>query len=191
VDSLLAARPSTNTAASIEFRARSYLTANCVQCHQPGGVPSQQANWNARNPIIAGRANLVNGALEHDFGDTNNRVVKLDRSQIPFCIFASPVSAPPICRRWPPPSSTPKAVDCWPGGSPSGRRCASPMSLFSRIKRLGSPCPARWLSHVVQAASSLSAPDWLELGTMSSTPMDSAFFVDQTATNYPVRYYRA
>ena len=44
----LALAPATNTAASLEFRARSFLAANCVQCHQPGGVAEQQANWDAR-----------------------------------------------------------------------------------------------------------------------------------------------
>src|ERR1043166_3283176 len=35
----------TDTNTSVETRVRSYLDANCAQCHRPGGV---QANWDAR-----------------------------------------------------------------------------------------------------------------------------------------------
>jgi hypothetical protein len=73
---LLALAPATNTAASLEFRVRSYLSANCVQCHQPGGAGPQQANWDARisTPLVS--QGIVNGLLVNNFADTNNRVVK-------------------------------------------------------------------------------------------------------------------
>jgi hypothetical protein len=35
-----------NTTASLDYRVRSYLAANCVQCHQPGG--SAIGFWDAR-----------------------------------------------------------------------------------------------------------------------------------------------
>ncbi len=41
---LLALAPTTDTSASLEFRARSFLAANCAQCHQPGGQAGR-ANW--------------------------------------------------------------------------------------------------------------------------------------------------
>ncbi|MEP6662041.1 MAG: PQQ-dependent sugar dehydrogenase [Verrucomicrobiota bacterium] len=63
----------TNTAFSTEYRVRSYLAANCAQCHLPGG--SALGNWDARisNPLSA--ANIVNGALVNNLGDANNRVI--------------------------------------------------------------------------------------------------------------------
>ncbi len=63
----------TNSAVSPEYRVRSYLAANCAQCHQPGGPAL--GNWDARleNPLSA--SGIVNGTLVNNLGDTNNRVV--------------------------------------------------------------------------------------------------------------------
>ncbi len=60
----------TNTSYSVEYRARSYLQANCRQCHFPG-----PANWDARVFTPLSRANIVNGPLLNDLGDPNNRVI--------------------------------------------------------------------------------------------------------------------
>lgn len=58
---------------SLEYRARSYLDANCMQCHQPGGT--SQALWDARI-FTSGTSNgIVNGELLNNLGNTNNRVV--------------------------------------------------------------------------------------------------------------------
>lgn len=63
----------TNELASLEARARSYLSANCAQCHQPGGT--SQALWDARLTTATANAGLVNGALFNNLGNTNNRVL--------------------------------------------------------------------------------------------------------------------
>lgn len=63
----------TNAAASIEYRVRSYLTANCVQCHQPSGILS--ARWDARISTPGPQAGIINGAVNNNFGNTNNRVM--------------------------------------------------------------------------------------------------------------------
>lgn len=63
----------TNSAVSLEYRVRSYLAANCVQCHQPGG-PSQ-GYWDGRLATPVSQAGIINGALVSHEGDTNNRVV--------------------------------------------------------------------------------------------------------------------
>jgi hypothetical protein len=62
-----------DTTFSLEFRVRSYLAANCVQCHQPGGPAT--ANFDTRITVPLSQAGLVDGTLNDDFGDTNNRVV--------------------------------------------------------------------------------------------------------------------
>jgi len=71
---LIALAHATNTSASLEHRVRSYLTANCVYCHQPGGS-AQQANWDARITTPTAFAGLINGALTDNFGNPSNRVV--------------------------------------------------------------------------------------------------------------------
>lgn len=63
----------TNQLASLEARARSYLAANCVQCHQPAGTA--QALWDARITTRTADAGLVDGALINSGGDTNSRVL--------------------------------------------------------------------------------------------------------------------
>ena len=64
----------TNQAASLEFRVRSYLEANCVYCHQPTGTP--QSLWDARINTPTALAGLINGPLVDTGPDPNNRVIK-------------------------------------------------------------------------------------------------------------------
>jgi glucose/arabinose dehydrogenase len=73
----------TNTAFSVEHRVRSYLAANCVQCHQPGGTA--QGLWDARFSTPMAEANIIDGPLLENFGDPANRVIKpgsVDHSMI-------------------------------------------------------------------------------------------------------------
>jgi len=58
---------------SLEYRVRSYLAANCIQCHQPGG-PSQ-GFWDARLTMPISQAGIINGDLINTGGDPNNHVV--------------------------------------------------------------------------------------------------------------------
>ncbi len=55
----------------LEWRARSYLAVNCVQCHQPGGAGG--GNWDARYTTPTPAANIVDGPLVNTLGDTANR----------------------------------------------------------------------------------------------------------------------
>jgi uncharacterized repeat protein (TIGR03806 family) len=64
----------TNTAASLEHRARSYLGANCVHCHQPGGTG--RGAWDARLSTPLAQAGLLNGPLIDPMGDPDQRVIK-------------------------------------------------------------------------------------------------------------------
>jgi len=66
--------PATNESVSVETRVRSYLDANCVQCHQPGGTA--QGLWDARFATPLENTGILEGLLLDDLGDPNNRVVR-------------------------------------------------------------------------------------------------------------------
>jgi mono/diheme cytochrome c family protein len=63
----------TNQTVSVEYRARSYFAANCVQCHQPGG-PAHGSLWDARITTTTANAGIVNGPLATS-SDTNVHVI--------------------------------------------------------------------------------------------------------------------
>jgi glucose/arabinose dehydrogenase/mono/diheme cytochrome c family protein len=63
----------TNTEFSVAYRVRSYLQANCAQCHTPGGPTPAQFDARIVTPIS--QAGLIDGALANNGGNTNNRVV--------------------------------------------------------------------------------------------------------------------
>ena len=58
---------------TIEARARSYLDANCVQCHQPGGTAL--GSWDARSTIPITLAGIINGPLVNGNSDPAARVL--------------------------------------------------------------------------------------------------------------------
>jgi uncharacterized repeat protein (TIGR03806 family) len=90
--------PATNDDAGLEFRVRSYLAANCSQCHQPGGAG--QGLFDARLFTPLSQAGLVNGTLLDDGGDGEARVIRpgsLDHSKLLERISTlGPERMPPI-----------------------------------------------------------------------------------------------
>ncbi|ATC64659.1 hypothetical protein CMV30_12210 [Nibricoccus aquaticus] len=70
---LPALAPADDASASLEKRTRSYLAANCVQCHQPGGAA--QGLWDARFSTSTASAGLLDGPLVNNFSDPANRVI--------------------------------------------------------------------------------------------------------------------
>lgn len=58
--------------ASLTERVRSYLDANCSQCHQPGGV---RAYFDARYTTPLEEQGLIHGELETSYGHPDNRVI--------------------------------------------------------------------------------------------------------------------
>ncbi len=58
---------------SLEYRVRSYLSENCVQCHQPGGSGLQ--SWDARPWLTLDQTQLINGPLTNNNGDPLNRLI--------------------------------------------------------------------------------------------------------------------
>ncbi len=61
------------TEVDLEARVRSYLDANCANCHLPGGVRS---NFDARFETPLAKTRLIDGLLQKDFGHPDARVVK-------------------------------------------------------------------------------------------------------------------
>ena len=72
VNSLRSLAPLTNEAASLEWRVRSYLKANCSFCHQPGGTV---ASWDGRFSTPTRFANLINGTPFNHSGNPSNRII--------------------------------------------------------------------------------------------------------------------
>lgn len=62
----------TDTNFSLEHRVKSYLDANCSQCHRPGGV---QAFWDARFDTPLSSQNIINGPVSDTLGVTGAKVV--------------------------------------------------------------------------------------------------------------------
>jgi uncharacterized repeat protein (TIGR03806 family) len=75
IHTLRALAAATNTAWSLEYRVRSYLAANCAQCHQPGG-PIVGVFWDARITTPTAAAEIINGPLVFPPpNDVNRRVI--------------------------------------------------------------------------------------------------------------------
>jgi len=70
---LYALASATNEAVSLEYRVRSYLSANCGHCHQPGGVVSAQ--WDARIHTPGPQTGIINGSLHNHFGSPAQLVI--------------------------------------------------------------------------------------------------------------------
>jgi mono/diheme cytochrome c family protein len=58
---------------SLEYRVRSYLSENCVQCHQPGGAGAP--TWDARPWLTMAQTHLINGTLDNNGGDPLNKLI--------------------------------------------------------------------------------------------------------------------
>ncbi len=80
-----------DTTQSLEWRARSYLSVNCAQCHQPGGPAL--GNWDARYSTKTVNAGIVNGSLNDNLGDANNRVVV--PGDLPHSVLYQRINATP------------------------------------------------------------------------------------------------
>lgn len=65
--------PVTDTNATLELRVRSYLDANCAQCHRPGG--GVRANFDARFDTPLDSSGIIGGAVLDNLGITGGKVV--------------------------------------------------------------------------------------------------------------------
>jgi mono/diheme cytochrome c family protein len=75
IHALRALSATTDESASREWRVRSYLHANCAQCHQPGGAAL--GYWNANITNFTVDAGIINGPLVNNGGNVNARVIRL------------------------------------------------------------------------------------------------------------------
>src|SRR6185369_3044194 len=73
VNTLPAFARASDTNYSLEYRVRSYLSENCVQCHQPGGAGA--ATWDARPWLSLQMTRLINGTLDNNAGDPLNKLI--------------------------------------------------------------------------------------------------------------------
>lgn len=73
VNNLPAYAKANDTTQSLEWRVRSYFAVNCSQCHQPNGAGG--GTWDARATTPTDSANIINGMLDYDWGDEDNRFV--------------------------------------------------------------------------------------------------------------------
>lgn len=64
--------PAGDESASVEARARSFLDANCSNCHRPGGVAG---NFDARFSTPLAQQNLIDGPVLIDLGIDRARVI--------------------------------------------------------------------------------------------------------------------
>ncbi len=71
VNNMPAFAAATDTSQSREWRARSYLAVNCVQCHPRGGAAV--VIWDARPTTPTDFANMINGLLSDNRGDPANK----------------------------------------------------------------------------------------------------------------------
>lgn len=62
-----------DTSVSLEYRVRSYLSVNCVQCHQPGG--NGPNSWDARAWLSLDATTLLNGTPLNNGGDPANKLI--------------------------------------------------------------------------------------------------------------------
>jgi mono/diheme cytochrome c family protein len=70
VNNLPAFAKASDTTQNLEWRVRSYLAANCIQCHQPNAESG--ANWDARPTTLTDDAQMINGKLA-GASDPNDR----------------------------------------------------------------------------------------------------------------------
>ena len=86
-----------DTSFGVQYRARSYLMANCAHCHYPG---TTNGNFNARIYQPLSTSSIIDGILRNNLGDTNNRAIS--RGSIPNSMIHTRMASTTTGRMPPP-----------------------------------------------------------------------------------------
>ncbi len=136
----------TDTNVPLEQRVRSYLDANCANCHQPGGA---HAFFDARIETPLEKAGLINGPVENALGTQGSKVVvpaDLDRSILIKRIKNSdPTRMPPLARRVVDASAVDAVAD-WINSLPSAASALPPPWEHRDIGDVGLPGEANYIN---------------------------------------------
>ncbi len=98
INSLRALAPLSDERVSVEQRVRSYLAANCANCHLPGGTGLGGLDLRLFTPLS--QSGLINGAVANDLGDHASRTIvpgSVARSVIwQRMVSTGPIRMPPL-----------------------------------------------------------------------------------------------
>jgi uncharacterized repeat protein (TIGR03806 family) len=97
-------QPLTTTGDTAVDLVKSYIDANCANCHRPGGVNS---NWDARYDTAMASANIINGTVAANLGIAGAKVVVPQETGASMLFYRmnvlgssppNPVQMPPVDR---------------------------------------------------------------------------------------------
>ncbi|MDR3456313.1 MAG: PQQ-dependent sugar dehydrogenase [Verrucomicrobiae bacterium] len=202
VHSLLALAAATNTAYSLEFRTRSFLAANCSQCHQPGGA-AQRASWDARITTPTSAAGLINAKPANNLGNTNKLIIVpqsptnsilLTRISTRDLGVLPSIQMPPLASNLTNAAATQLITD-WINSLPADGSAARPNFFFSLrvgtnlILRGANGWPGQY--YLVRASTNLLLPpaNWPLVLTNPFDPLGNFNFTNPMKPGEPKLFY--
>jgi uncharacterized repeat protein (TIGR03806 family) len=128
----------TDSSATLEDRVKSYLDANCAQCHRPGGVATA---WDARYDTPMGSQGIINGAVKTDLGIAGAKVaVPRDTThsilRVRMASTDNAVKMPPLARNLVDTAAL-AVVDQWINGLPVGGSSGFAATYFDNADLTG------------------------------------------------------
>ncbi|HEY1719383.1 MAG TPA: PQQ-dependent sugar dehydrogenase [Verrucomicrobiae bacterium] len=136
----------TNSAAPLELRARSYLDANCAQCHRPGGA---EAFFDARFDTPLDKQDLLNGPVENPLGISGAKIIvpgDLSRSVLFHRIsITGNLQMPPLARNVNDRAAV-TAIAAWINSLPRSESSLPPNWSHTDIGSVGFPGEASFLN---------------------------------------------
>lgn len=187
---LLAYASSTNPAAALDHRVRSYLGANCSHCHQPGGTG--HGHWDGRLHTDWAAAGIINGPLISSLGNANSRVIRpgnLDDSMIYSRISAlGPRHMPPLATSVLDTHSIAMMADWIVAGLDGAQIIAAALGPDSRMRVTFAGVAGR--TYRIEAADGFGP--WTAIGSVFVGASGVGEFIDPTAV-FPdslLRVYR-
>jgi regulation of enolase protein 1 (concanavalin A-like superfamily) len=128
------------------LRVRSYLDANCAQCHRPGGA---EAFFDARFDTPPGKQDLINGPVENPIGIPGARIIvpgDISKSVLFHRIsITGSLQMPPLARNLND-SNAVTAVAAWINSLPHAASSLPPNWLHTDIGSVGFSGDASYLN---------------------------------------------